>query len=508
MNATPFARRSHEALVPLAILGAFFTLAALTLGRQDFWMDEFYALVYIDRPFTEALRVIIRPEHNGPLYFLLLWAWRHLVGTSEYALRYLSLLWMVIGLAATWRLGRDLAPARVAHAGALLLACAPMTLYYAQEAKMYALFMALGVLSSLSLWRALQRNRWRDWLRYVILFNLLGYSHYFGAFTIAVQGLLVLLTAWKRPRVLRAYAITMLLAMLPYIPVALFLIRAFPGLGVPEGLQNFLPLPQMLTELLTIYGPRLGVGHVRFGPYLPLGLAFLTLLALFLAYRQRPRAAVWVALLTWLPALLYYPISYRLPLFTARYFITGLPFFALTLAWLVMFRARVLRALALSALLLLYAWADLRDLTHPIAQRPRWRALSACLAPLTTAQDVIIVHNWFAAPLVAHYYQGAAAVRECPPDACSAYAPELFFQSLADEGVRVAWLVLYQDQALTPRHQMTQRLATRWPTLLPLTDLHADLKVAAFLLNPSPAISIDGDAGQAALLACMAKAGR
>lgn len=508
MTAAHSPRAFRETLVPLAILGGFFAVAALTLGRQDFWMDEFYALVYIDRPLADALRVIIRPEHNGPLYFLLLWGWRHLVGTSEYALRYLSLLWMVVGIAATWRLGRDLAPARVAHAGALLLACAPMTLYYAQEAKMYALFMALGVLSSLSLWRALRRNRWTDWLRYVILFNLLGYSHYFGVFTIATQGLLVLLTAWKRPRVLRAYIITMVAAALPYIPVALFLIRAFPGLGVPEGLQNFLPLPQMLTELLTIYGSRLGVGHVRFGPYLPFALALGTLLALSLAYRQRPRAALWLALLTWLPALLYYPLSYRLPLFTARYFITGLPFFALTLGWLVTLRARALSALALSALLMLYTWADLRDLTHPLAQRPRWRALSACLAPLTSAQDVIVVHNWFAAPLVAHYYHGAAAVRECPPETCSAYAPEPFFQSLADEGVRVAWLVLYQDQALTPNHQMTQRLAARWPTLLPLTDLYADLKVAAFVLNPSPTVPFAASDGQTALLTCMAEMSR
>ncbi len=152
---------------------------------------------------------------------------------------------------------------------------------------------------------------------------------------------------------------------------------------------------------------------------------------------------------------------------------------------------------------MLYTWADLRDLTNPLVQRPRWRALATCLEARTTDRDVIVVHNWFAAPLVAHYYHGAARVIafECPSGGCSAYAPEPFFQALADEGGHVAWLVLYQDQALTPQHQMTERLASRWPTLLPWTDLYADLKVAAFLLNP-PAPAWAEDA-QAALLTCI-----
>ncbi len=479
-------RRVAESWVPVAVLSGAFALAALTLGQQDFWIDEFYALYYIDRPFLEAVRTIIQPQHNGPLFFLLLWGWRQLVGTSAYALRYLSLLWTILALAGTWRLARDLAPARVAHAAVLLLACAPLTLYYAQEAKMYALFMALGVLSSLALKRALVRNRWPDWLRYVLAFNLLGYSHFFGVFTIAAQGMLALLTSWQRPRVRRAYLVTMALAVLPYVPVAFFLLREFRGMAVPTGLQKFLPLPQLVSELLTIYGLRLGIGHLAFGTYLPVAFGLLLLGGLGLAWRQRPQAALWIAALLGLPLLLYYPLSFRLPLFTARYFIAGMPFFAMALAWWLTARPRRVGGLVLSLLLVLDAWAVLRDLTNPLVQRPQWRKLAAYLEAHGTPQDVIVVHNWFAVPLLAHYYHGPLPIRpfECAPETCSAYAPEPFFTALADEGYRAVWLVLYQDQALTPGHEMTERLARHWPTLVPWTDVYGDLKVAAFVLNP------------------------
>ncbi len=479
-------QRAVEAWVPVAVLAGVFALAASTLGQQDFWMDEFYALYYIDRPFLDAVRTIIQPQHNGPLFFLLLWGWRHLVGTSEYALRYLSLLEMLLALAGTWRLARDLAPARVAHAAVLLLACAPLTLYYAQEAKMYALFMALAVLSTLALWRALRRNRWPDWLRYVLLFNLLGYSHFFGVFTVATQALLVLWDAWRRPSVLRAYLLTMVLAALPYVPVAFFLLREFPSMAVPVGLQHFLPLPQLIMELLTIYGPRLALGHLAIGPYIPVGVGGLALVGLGVAWRRRPSTALWAAALTWLPALIYYPLSFKLPLFTARYFIAGMPFFVLSLAWLVQIRPRVVGVVVMSALLTLYAWADLRDWTNPLVQRPQWRRLAAYLEAHSTPQDVIVVHNWFAAPLLEHYYHGVLPIRPfiCASETCSAYNPEPFFAALADAGYRNVWLVLYQDQALTPDHEMTQRLAARWPTLLPWTDLYGDLKLAAYTLNP------------------------
>lgn len=497
-------RRVEVSWFPVVVLAGFFALAVMTLGRQDFWMDEFYALYYIDRPLSEAIHTIIQPRHNGPLFFLLLWGWRQLVGTSEFALRYLSLLWMLLALAGTWRLARDLSPTRVAHAAMLLTACAPLTLYYAQEAKMYALLMALAVLSSLALRRALLRNRWPDWVRYVILFNLLGYSHFFGALTIAAQAGVALITTWQRPRVRRAYLLTMFLAVLPYVPVAFFILREFHGAAIPEGLQHFLPLAKLVEALLVSYGPRLEFGHLAFGAYVPLALGVLNLGGLLLAWRRGPEAAVWLATLTWMPLLLYYPISFKLPMFTERYFIAGLPFFAMTLAWLVTVRPRALVTLGLGGLLTLYAWADFRDLTNPLVQRPRWRALATCLEPYLSAQDVIVVHNWFAAPLLAHYYHGAARIQPCDPAVCSAYAPEPFFQGLADEGVRVAWVVLYQDQALTPDHAMTQRLAARWPTLLPYTDLYADLKIAAFQLHPDPVLALNPGDSQTSLLTCMA----
>jgi len=83
-------------------------------------------------------------DAQPPLYHLLLGASRVLWGESVFALRYLSVCCSVLLVAVGARLGRLLGGSSASAFTALLLATSPIALYFAQEARMYALAVLLA----------------------------------------------------------------------------------------------------------------------------------------------------------------------------------------------------------------------------------------------------------------------------------------------------------------------------------------------------------------------------
>ena len=249
------AERSKLLWIPAAAVLLAYLLRTFSLDLQSFWIDEVQAFYFVDHSFKETVKLLISPENNGPLYFLLLWGWRQIGGASDFAIRYLSDLLSVLTVAVLWQLARTWFGRRVAGLTALLLAISPFAVWFGQEAKMYALHMLLAALSTLLLIRAANRNRWTLWLAYGITLNLLGYSHFFGAFTILAQGILLVVTHLRKPeiRVTRSYLVTMAIVALPYIPVVRFAWRLIPNFNMQDISKGFVELKYMLQELASEY---------------------------------------------------------------------------------------------------------------------------------------------------------------------------------------------------------------------------------------------------------------
>ncbi len=110
------------------------------LGRASLWSDEVFSRYYYDvfGPgflFTEGLW----REPTPPTYPIVLRGWMALFGDSEPALRSLSLMCAALSVPLVFRLGRDLGTPREALAAAMLFALCPAVLYFAQEARVYAM---------------------------------------------------------------------------------------------------------------------------------------------------------------------------------------------------------------------------------------------------------------------------------------------------------------------------------------------------------------------------------
>ncbi len=112
-----------------------FLLATWTLDARGLWGDEAFSVWASKQP---AAALIAGLDAQPPLYHLLLGAGRLLWGESVFALRYLSVCCGVLLVAVGAQLGRLIGGSSASAFAALWLAVSPISLYFAQEARMYA----------------------------------------------------------------------------------------------------------------------------------------------------------------------------------------------------------------------------------------------------------------------------------------------------------------------------------------------------------------------------------
>ncbi len=223
-------------LTLLAITLLAFGLRAYRLDSQSLWYDEgVTALVsQFDLP---SLTRWTADDIQPPLYYVLVAGWGRLAGWSEWSLRFPSLFFGALTVPLLAALATRLTRRRPAGLLAgLVTALHPLLLYYSQEARMYALLLALGVLAGILVLDrregrpALGLGSRRSWLVYVLVAAAAVYTHYFAFFL-----LLALATA--------------------------AFLDALLGRGGPPGarLRGLLPLLLADLAVLLLYLPWLGI---------------------------------------------------------------------------------------------------------------------------------------------------------------------------------------------------------------------------------------------------------
>ena len=238
-------RRKEFVLVgAITLLGA--ALRLYQIGAQSLWFDELLS-VTISR--LGLMAVVTSPASiDPPLYYSLLHFWLSL-SHDDSVVRLLSALPEIAAIPAMYMLGRKLFNGQVALVAALIFAIAPFQLYYAQEARMYALLVLFSILSIWAYARAIESNRRRDWAIWVITTSLALYTHTFAVLLLLALDLDALVR-WRiskrrlQPVVVSNIAIGVLL-----IPSIVLLFQKLSWLLPALWLQR----PTILQPLLTFY---------------------------------------------------------------------------------------------------------------------------------------------------------------------------------------------------------------------------------------------------------------
>jgi mannosyltransferase len=179
------------------IVAGLTALAALlrfaTLGVQSYHHDEVVTASRILRSgFGHAMHGVWFSESTPPVYYALAWVWTQLVGTHEFGLRSISAAAGVMTVPVAYWIGTELRGRRAGLWGAALVAVNPMMLWYSQEARAYALVALFGALSVLFWLRAERTGARRDFVWWGIWSGLAIGTHYFVAFPIAAEALMLL----------------------------------------------------------------------------------------------------------------------------------------------------------------------------------------------------------------------------------------------------------------------------------------------------------------------------
>jgi hypothetical protein len=189
---------------------AVFLLASSGLARESLWYDEARSM-WVVRP-SGPTGMLSRLNHDvhPPLYFLLLDLWIAFVGESTCAARMLSTAFAMLGLAATYAIGKRLFDRWTALMAMLLLGAAGTFMHYAREARMYSLLLCLGALSMWTCVRWLHHPTRSGSIVYSLLTAALLLTHYYAVFLVLTQALYVLLV---RPKRLARWLIVVILAL-------------------------------------------------------------------------------------------------------------------------------------------------------------------------------------------------------------------------------------------------------------------------------------------------------
>lgn len=221
------------------LMGLFVRLSFIT--KSSIWHDEGFSIFLAQRTTAQIWAGSARDVHP-PLYYLVLHFWMMAFGTSELAIRSLSMVAGVAIIPLGYLVVKRMAGNRAAVLASFVLALAPFLIRYSQEARMYGL---LGLLLLTALYAVMRivedpKQLW-PYILYTAMITLGLYTHYFAV--LAIVAFWVYFIVLQNPKQWRLNA-TILLSLkwwlanlaalglfLPWAPTALAQIRRGQGLG-------------------------------------------------------------------------------------------------------------------------------------------------------------------------------------------------------------------------------------------------------------------------------------
>lgn len=486
------------ALFLISIVGL--VLRIYELDAKSFWLDEGYTYRATSKSVWALLSTReIANSVQPPLYHILLRFWTACFGESEIAFRSLAVVFGTIAIPFTGLIGKELCDRRTGLLAACLIAVMVFPIWYSQEARNYAFFLAATTSSFYFYVRALRNGGRHLWVGYVLCTLVMLYSHYYALFLCLAQNLHAVWFYRHHTTVMRNWRQAQLFVVVGFAPWLIgFLRDIYDTLYANPGIIGFIPrpTPATLVELLR--------GYVAFWTHpwwlwLFVALAMLGLIPVTAArpassQPKKPRQLRigqfrrWhlklddpertALLLLWLscPILIPFVLSLFIkPFLWPRYTIAAVPAFYILIAWGVRrLPAPTLQTLALVLIAVASALSLRNYYALPVAlENPwkrnyphyhiaAWREWVSLLRQQVRADDlVLLTPGWQRYPF--EYYARDEIAFRVPtslPTAKNRAEFERSFRELTRDKKRV-WMVACGDERAVLRRWLQKRYHQR-----------------------------------------------
>ncbi|HEY2674522.1 MAG TPA: glycosyltransferase family 39 protein [Rugosimonospora sp.] len=354
--------------------------------------DEGATISAAGRPVGQILGLAGHVDAVITPYYLFIHFWTRVFGSSDLALRAPSLIAMALGVGLVGELGRRLVGPAAGLVAGLICVTIPALSYYSAQARPYALAFAAATLSTLQLYRAVDRPSRGRWWGYAGCLLLTGVVHILAA-TVLAAHLIIVAIRWyeRRDRAL--------LRMLPACAATVVVLGPLVVLGSrQQQIQLAWVTPPTWRDVAAV--PE----RVILSPQVAFLLGGLALVATVVLRR---RTAAELAALAVVPVGLMLLASLAVPVWVPRYGTFALGSLAILAAATVTAPARPPVALRATVVLALIAFEALpaQIVTRQSHASPDSRGLADVIEARAVPGDGLVFGDfaWSLRPTVEHY---------------------------------------------------------------------------------------------------------
>jgi len=439
------------------------------LDEQSLWTDEIYSV----ESSRWALPILLSVQDGHPPLYGLILKGLDQVAPNDLNGRYVSALAGVAAVGAILALGCAIADRRTAVVAGLLLAVAPLHVWYSREGRMYSLVALCAIVASWFFVRALRGGGWRSWTGYGVVSALGLMTHYLYGAVLLAQGTFIAIERFGDSLALRRFALVgaMLVALaalgLPLVgQEAVGFVghwRSFEWLSVPYTAFTFFGGFGLGPPVELLHRER---GLATIAAYWPelLGVTVVALAATWLAIRALPSLGPWgVYLVLWVlvPTIVVFGGAYlKNGAFNVRYLFSTLPAVVLLTANGIVHAPRRYGLGLLLALVALDAVSIHRDRYDPRYVREDLRGAAAYLRQHASDDGPITVSAQYMIAALQHYQEQLRLEPLATRPVRSAADAEAMLDALSARG---AWLVLSRDWEDDPGGYLLSAIAARAP---------------------------------------------
>lgn len=384
---------------------------------------------------AQVVRAVRLSDTSPPLYYLLLWIWTQVAGTSDVGLRSLSVFWALACFPLLYVLAYEIGGRAATLPALALFALSPLSIYYSTEGRMYSLlwFLAAGLA-----WLTLKLNQRGRNTVLLVLWVLLGaagmLTHYFYAFIMLGCSAWLLIHPGRFNRALVPAASAGI-----GILIAPWYVHLAESLSTWRVTKDWLLVPSVASRSLaaltlpwTFVSPRsaswashAGLEYAAIVVFVLLAvLASIKLRRRFFAKR---RQLMWMCLFTACAGpFLFDRVMGTYTTAVPRYAIAGMPA-ALLLGALALGRLRpTLRVVFLLLIVVVWLPSSWTVLTNSIRSWEPFRQVASVLDAQAAGSDVVVVHSipsgvlgiarYLEKPIPLFSWVGQLKVRRVPAD--------------------------------------------------------------------------------------------
>lgn len=389
-------------------------LSAVFFIHQSLRLDEAQSLWQTSHTLERIIQIIGKDVHV-PLYHIALHAWQILFGNGVIVGRIFSLIFFLASIPMLFLVGRRMHGAHVGMYAALLFTISPFMNWYANEIRMYTLFVFLTLLNTYFFIGVFRKGDARSWMWFTITALLGIYCHYFFFLVLFTDLLFFILEREAFPaESFKKFVVSggvLFVGFLPWITNVVLL-------GLPTETQPYLEPPTSINLFNTfsqfVFGFQTDHVNTAF-----LSLWPLTVLLGFLALRKGRDISplvIYAMLLFLVPNLAAFLVSVAFkPVYVTRYLIFTLPAMYLLLGWLFYryqpFLSKILRY-GLVVVMGVTLIVEAVSASTPVKEN--YREVTEFLETHAQSSDVIVVSAPFTIYPLLYYYRGPLVIETFP----------------------------------------------------------------------------------------------